>query len=294
MLFPTKPWTDSLPSDNTAPTVSVVIPVFNNEKQAFHALSSVLHQTQPVMEIILVDDGSKASTVRALERAVERFAATVPVRLKSLSRNVGPGFARHEGARIASGDYIAFLDADDRWHRRKIELSLAEVRKHHAELVGHNRPWSFRPASELTSAISSPPPSRPLRRRAFLVRNPIPTSSIVVSRSIAATMFRTGGRRAEDYTALILASGETDRIRYIEADLAWAPKPPFGYSGEGADQVAMYKASLANVFDLFRSGSVSVSEFAVFLSVLALKVPRGLIRLRRYRLLATANRTEAA
>ncbi|MCX5578132.1 glycosyltransferase family 2 protein [Kaistia terrae] len=91
----------------TSSRVSVVIPAFNAEAYLAEAVASVLEQTVPATEIILVDDGSTDGT-GDIARSV---AAVTYVR----QANAGVAAALNHGARIASGDCIAFLSADDIW-----------------------------------------------------------------------------------------------------------------------------------------------------------------------------------
>lgn len=265
-------------------TLSVVIPVHNNGRLALRALSSVLRQKRRVDEVVIVDDASNAPTRAFLSRAISRCRAPVPIRIEYLDVNVGPGVARHIGAGIAQGDYIAFLDADDRWHQSKSAVAESVILRSGADLLGHNRPWSFSVSSSELTDLAPSMQLHELTRFSFLARNPIPTSSIVASRDIAKTMFRFGGRKAEDYMALVLASGVARRAVYIDADLCWAPKPPFGYSGEGADQLRIYSSSFAHMLSLRRERLVTTPELAIFTLFLLMKVPIGMLRLWRYRL----------
>ena len=88
--------------------VSVIIPVYNAERTLIRAINSVLDQRFDSVEIIAVDDGSTDSTLGILERY--RGRATI---LRQPNR--GPAAARNAGARVAAGEYLAFLDADDVW-----------------------------------------------------------------------------------------------------------------------------------------------------------------------------------
>jgi glycosyltransferase involved in cell wall biosynthesis len=88
-------------------TVSVVIPCYNVEAFIGEAIGSVLTQTRPALEILVVDDASTDRTAEIIERQ--------PVELIRLDRNRGPSTARNAAIRRARGDYVAFLDADDVW-----------------------------------------------------------------------------------------------------------------------------------------------------------------------------------
>jgi glycosyltransferase involved in cell wall biosynthesis len=102
----------------TAGAVSVVIPAWNAERFIAQAIGSVLDQTAPPGEIVVVDDGSTdataaiAGSIGALVRVVRR-------------PHEGPGATRNAGVAASSGRYLAFLDADDLWLPPKLERQLA-------------------------------------------------------------------------------------------------------------------------------------------------------------------------
>ena len=101
------------------PRVSVVVPVHDGERYLAAAIESVLGQTRPPAEVIVVDDGSTDGSVQVAERYAPRG-----VRCHSQA-NAGGGAARNRGVALSDGDFIAFLDADDLWERGKLELQLA-------------------------------------------------------------------------------------------------------------------------------------------------------------------------
>jgi glycosyltransferase involved in cell wall biosynthesis len=102
---------------STVPAVSVVIPTYNRADHIGDAIDSVLGQTVPVAEIIVVDDGSTDDTASV----VARFGN----RLRYIKQeNAGPSTARNRGVKEATGDFVAFQDSDDIWLPRKTELQL--------------------------------------------------------------------------------------------------------------------------------------------------------------------------
>ena len=105
------------------PLVSVIIPAYNAASHIGETLDSVLCQTYPRREIIVVDDGSTDDTPRCLEpyRSSIHYIG---------QENAGVGAARNAGLKTASGDYIAFLDADDLWLPEKLEVQLEGAKKH--------------------------------------------------------------------------------------------------------------------------------------------------------------------
>jgi glycosyltransferase involved in cell wall biosynthesis len=96
------------------PTVSVIIPSYDSAKFVVEALDSVLNQTYHDLEVIVVDDGSRDNTEEAVKDKGERMTYV-------RQDNVGASAARNHGIRVSSGNYIAFLDADDLWKPNKLE-----------------------------------------------------------------------------------------------------------------------------------------------------------------------------
>jgi glycosyltransferase involved in cell wall biosynthesis len=102
----------------TTARVSVVIPAYNAAHWLPETLDSVLAQTEPAKEIIVVNDGSSDNTEEVLTpyREAIRYVS---------QNNSGPAVARNSGIRASSGDFVAFLDADDIWYPDKIERQVA-------------------------------------------------------------------------------------------------------------------------------------------------------------------------
>jgi glycosyltransferase involved in cell wall biosynthesis len=99
-------------------TVSVIIPAYNAAGYLTRAVESVMSQSRPVLEIVVVDDGSPDNTFE--------IAGQLPSPARAIQKaNGGPASARNVGARDAKGDWLAFLDADDAWLPEKIERQLA-------------------------------------------------------------------------------------------------------------------------------------------------------------------------
>jgi glycosyltransferase involved in cell wall biosynthesis len=102
------------------PLVSAVIPAYNAERYIAEAVDSVLGQTYPALECIAVDDGSTDGTTAV----VRRFGSGVRLIEQP---NAGPGAARNRGAAAASGEFLAFLDADDAWSPRRVERQMTAL-----------------------------------------------------------------------------------------------------------------------------------------------------------------------
>lgn len=101
--------------------VSVIIPCYNHARYLPHAVNSVIAQTFTDWEAIIVDDGSTDNT----RKVAAQF--TDPRIHYIYQQNRGLSAARNTGIRAAQGEYLAFLDADDEWEDRFLEVCLAEL-----------------------------------------------------------------------------------------------------------------------------------------------------------------------
>ncbi|ARD44562.1 glycosyltransferase family 2 protein [Colwellia sp. PAMC 21821] len=98
-------------------SISVVIPFYHAEEFFEEAYNSIKAQTLLPLEIIVVIDGCGAKAENFLSKFED-------LKVISLEQNGGPAKARNTGVKSAKGDYIAFMDADDKWEPEKLELQL--------------------------------------------------------------------------------------------------------------------------------------------------------------------------
>jgi len=112
----------SMPDQLGNPRVSVVIPTHNRAAMLERALQSVLAQTYPDFEVIVVDDGSAEPVAGMVERLCDPR-----LRVLRLEPNRGVARARNAGIAEARGDWIAFLDDDDEWLPAKLSLQMARL-----------------------------------------------------------------------------------------------------------------------------------------------------------------------
>lgn|SRR3989442_4130210 len=105
------------------PSVSVVVPTHNRGDLLSAAVESTLGQTHRPLEVLVVDDGSTDDT----EAICARWGRALRYVRQA---NAGVSAARNRGIAEAQGDYVAFLDADDVWYPRKLEVQLAALAAH--------------------------------------------------------------------------------------------------------------------------------------------------------------------
>lgn len=105
--------------------ISIITPSWNSEKYILETIKSVQAQTYKDWEILIIDDCSTDNTVKIVEYIIEYDSR---VKLIKQKKNLGPGAARTRGVQIASGRYIAYLDADDVWLPEKLERQIEFMR----------------------------------------------------------------------------------------------------------------------------------------------------------------------
>ena len=105
------------------PKISVIIPTYNRSGMVKEAISGVLAQTEPNLEIIVVDDGSTDDTRIVVESLAEKRVSYF------YKTNAGPASARNYGVSKGTGEYVAFLDHDDLWPPNYLEVMLSRLEK---------------------------------------------------------------------------------------------------------------------------------------------------------------------
>ncbi len=174
------------------PVVSVVVPAFNAEKHLSATLESIGAQSIADIEILVVDDCSADGT-EALVQRVARWDPRVRY-LRTASNFGGPAGPRNVGVDAARADWIAFCDADDLWHPRKLETQLACARARGVEFVC-TQVRHFHGESPAAAAAWNPSPSAaPVMLARMLLKNRIATSSVLCRRAL---LQRAGGFDAD-------------------------------------------------------------------------------------------------
>ena len=101
--------------------ISVVVPAYNAAKTVPATLDALLEQSRPPDEIVVVDDGSKDQTREVLDAYRDRVKLV-------FQPNGGVSAARNRAVAETTGDWVAFCDADDLWHREKLQVMTAVLR----------------------------------------------------------------------------------------------------------------------------------------------------------------------
>ncbi len=170
----------------TSERLSVVIPAFNAARTIRAAVGSTLRQSVPVLEVIVVDDGSTDATAQVV-------AGIDDPRVRLVSRaNGGPSAARNAGIAAARGEWVAFLDADDLWLPRYVETATAALGRATNPGFAYTDAYVFDAGrgqvkqGSAMDALDPPPPDRASFLAALLRRNFVFTSATVPAAVLAA------------------------------------------------------------------------------------------------------------
>ncbi|WP_051176431.1 glycosyltransferase family 2 protein [Luteimonas mephitis] len=203
-----------LQASSGQPRVSVIMPVFNAERTMRRSIESVLGQSFRELELVAVDDGSSDGSLGILR---EYAAGDARVQVIAQPRNAGVAEARNAGVRNASGTYIAFLDSDDWWHPRKLELQIRQMAAAGA-LVSYS---GYRRVAEDGRELSVVRPPGMVRYADMLRGNHIGNLTGVYDRKMGDGSFRRIGH--EDYVFWL------ERVRQAGSALCVEHDEPLAY-----------------------------------------------------------------
>lgn len=239
---------------------SVVIPAWNAAATIVRSVQSCLDQSYPPLEVIVIDDASTDETVSLLRSFGDR------VKVVTLDRNSGPSRARNAGMDLAAGDFIAFQDADDAWHRDKLSLAArALAGAPRIRFLFHR--YTLEPMPEEVQSQYRGPVKYAFAK--MLLRNPVatPCAILINDRSLR---FDEAMRHMEDY-ALFLKAAARYGLYCIDLPLTRLGRPVLSAGGQSADRWAMRTGELTAWLQLARSRPV-------FYLLLPFLVPAGLLK----------------
>lgn len=226
--------------------VTVVVPAYNAAATLPRALASVFAQARLPAEIIVVDDASSDRTWDVLQQLCAEHPEP-PIKTLRLKRNGGVAGARNAGWALASQEYIAFLDADDAWHPRKLELQYRWMTDHpDVALCGHRCEIAGSP--EEINLRNDEIPARFFGLGSFLVTNRISTPTVMLQRKLDER-FTEGKRHSEDYLLWMQIVAARGPAGFIDLPLAFLFKARYGATGLSSD---LWSSQLGEIDTLSR------------------------------------------
>ena len=195
------------------PQVSVIIPTFNRAGFIKHALDSVVAQNFKDYEVIIVDDGSTDDLGFA-----SKYCGLARIKLIRHPQNRGPAAARNTGISAAVGEFVAFLDSDDRWHPDKLACQVAAFRSAAPNVRACASGYIFHKGNRELTICPQPPPGR-FKTEILFGCTISPGTTLLINRSAfdKIGLFDENLHRLEDWDWL---------LRFAEVyDIVFVPKP---------------------------------------------------------------------
>lgn len=264
--------------------VSVVVPCYKCVNTVARSVASIAAQTRIPRQIVLVDDGSPddGETLTELHRLREVYAGVLSIELIALPENLGVAGARNAGWELATQPYIAFLDADDAWHSRKLELQLDHMKRYpDIVLCGHGHrilqddslpDWDV--PMFVTTVVS---------KRDMLMSNRFNPSSAMV-KTDTPYRFMQGRRYMEDHLLWLEIVCDGRRVERLNVDLGATYKQPYGDSGLSANLWQMERFDLDNYRLLCCHGKLSAMGKIILQCFSLLKFLRRVLMIILWRL----------
>ena len=239
------------PNLNGTIPVSVVMPCFNCSETISRAIDSILCQTLVPNEIILIDDASSDNTLTIIQAYAEKHLNLIKVR--QLDINAGAAAARNTGIKLSSNKLIAFLDSDDTWHPKKIEIQ-AKLMLSDSSIMLSGHKVELWDASSTYIDVLEPKFTR-ISLRKLLFKNYFNTPSVMIRNS--GWLFPTEQRYAEDFKLWLDIAESGGQLVLIEEALAYIHKPFYGAGGLSASIFKMHYFEQKNLFGLLRRTNVN-------------------------------------
>ncbi|QCX53880.1 glycosyltransferase family 2 protein [Elizabethkingia sp. JS20170427COW] len=259
--------------------ISVIIPAYNVEKTIEKALTSILRQEYDTeFEIIIINDGSTDNT----EKVVHDFIAKNPEAtfIFLQQENKGVSATRNAGLKIAKGEYIALLDADDEWYpeKTKKQMHYLEDKNYTIDFLASCRnhekikfPYRINPKNNLAK----------ITLKKMLIRNIAQPSTVIFKRDVmdSSGFFDEQQRYAEDANYWLRISKSCNMyILNEDLTLTGSGKKSFGVSGLSANLWEMEKGFRKNLKEIYQNHRLNLGEYIFFFAFQRLKYYWRLIR----------------
>jgi glycosyltransferase involved in cell wall biosynthesis len=265
--------------------VSVVVPCYRCADTIERALLSVFTQSWKPAEVILVDDFSGDDTLAKLYALRDDYPSGW-VNVFALKENCGPGSARNKGWENSSQPYIAFLDSDDSWHPKKIEIQLGwMLRRPDVALTGH----AYRIGCQ--SQVNEVPDLdiegiyfNKIGHRKMLLSNKFSTPTVILKQELL-NRFVPKKRYSEDYLLWCEICLDRNECYWSNAPLVNLYKAAYGAAGLSSELWAMERGELDCYSRLHSSGRIRYSLLLLLFTISMVKYLKRLfvVNIRKFK-----------
>lgn len=244
--------------------ISVIIPMYNSEKTIISALNSVKVQTLGVkeFEIIIINDGSTDQSLSLVEEYIEENPQMNIILL--YQKNGGVSNARNTGLKIAKGNYIALLDADDEWHPSKIVKQMRYFENGNLQIdflatARNNNKILF--PYHIENGLAE------ITFNKLLLRNEAQPSTVMFRKEVLENTgyFSDSQRYAEDVNYWMKVSLK-NKMYILDESLVTIGKGKrsFGVSGLSANLGEMAKGFSKNLREMYSLGEINYLQYFIF------------------------------
>ena len=195
--------------------ISIIMPVFNAKKYIDESIASVISQTYDNWELILIDDCSTDDTYDYL---LESYEENPKIKLLRNLLNSGAGASRNLGLQSASGQFIAFLDADDIWLPSKLEKQLAFMLDRKSAIVHTSYSFINESGGPISGRVNV---SKHVDLNSYMRNTEIGMSTVLINKEIIGTF-------------------EFPEMRTHEDAVLWLSLLGYGFKAEGLDEILVY------------------------------------------------------
>ncbi len=195
------------------PKISIIMPAFNGEQYIADSIDSIRCQTFNDWELLITDDGSSDGTVKIIQDLAK---GDDRICLLKNECGKGPAAARNNSVKHATGEYIAFLDADDLWKPNKLGKQLAFMKEKNADFsyTGYNH---ISVESDFLKRIGVP---ESVDHKTLLTGNVIATATAMIRRSAFEDLRMPDFPRAQDFALWLKLLSQTDRAYGLNEPLS--------------------------------------------------------------------------
>jgi len=244
---------------------SVIIPYYKKKDSFERCLNSLVNQEFKNFEIIIVDDASNDNVSFLIDAYKEKFLLLkIPFKFIILSNNKGPSYARNVGIKESIGEYLAFLDADDFWHKQKLGIVNNFIEKFKPNLIANQSSTLFEEYNTIYNISDFE--IEKYSRLSIFFKNIATTPSIII-KNRNNYLFDESMRYSEDYDLWL-------RIILFDKDIFIISGPPLTYLGRpvlsiGGASSSKFKMRIGEMYaysKLIKSKYILFTPFLILFS----------------------------
>lgn len=194
--------------------ISIITPMYNGEKYLNEMIESVINQTYKFWELIIVDDFSVDSSCDIVRKFMKKDSR---IKLINQKKNMGPALARKKAIENSNGEYIAFLDCDDFWEPKKLELQIKFMKENKSlasctsyKIISENTKVRYKPFKVINK----------INYKSLLKKNYLSCDTVILKKEIMNSLIIETNKKHEDYILWLSLIKKVKVVHGLELELA--------------------------------------------------------------------------